>query len=38
MVEIVDACLEPAQADRPSVEELAGRLARVSGLDPRATL
>ena len=38
MVEIVDACLEPAQADRPSVEELAGGLARVSGLDPRETL
>jgi serine/threonine protein kinase len=38
IVEIVDACLEPAQADRPSVEELAGGLARVSGLDPRETL
>ena len=38
IVEIVDACLEPARADRPSVEELAGGLARVSGLDPRETL
>ncbi|HZK50588.1 MAG TPA: hypothetical protein VFD47_03370, partial [Actinomycetota bacterium] len=37
VVDIVDACLEPAQADRPNVEELADRLARVSGVNPRET-
>ena len=35
VVEIIDACLEPAQADRPSVEVLADRLARASGVNPR---
>ncbi|MGH2749999.1 MAG: serine/threonine-protein kinase [Actinomycetota bacterium] len=35
-VEIFDACLEPSQADRPSVAELAERLAQAWGADPRA--
>jgi len=38
VVAIVDACLEPAQSDRPSVEELADALARASGFDPRETV
>jgi serine/threonine protein kinase len=38
VVEIVDACLESAQRDRPRVEELADALARVSGIDPRETV
>ncbi|CAN5515793.1 hypothetical protein BH20ACT23_BH20ACT23_19180 [soil metagenome] len=38
VVEIVDACLEPAQAERPSVEELADRLARAAGVNPRGAL
>jgi len=38
IIEIVDACLEPAQRDRPSVEGLAAALARASGIDPRETV
>ena len=38
VIEIVDACLEPAPRDRPSVGELAGALARASGIDPRETV
>jgi len=38
VVAIVDACLEPAQSDRPSVEALADALARASGIDPRETV
>ncbi len=37
VVEIIDACLEPAQVDRPSVEELADRLAHASGVNPSKT-
>jgi serine/threonine protein kinase len=33
--DVVDACLEPDPARRPSVEELAEKLARAWGLDPR---
>jgi eukaryotic-like serine/threonine-protein kinase len=38
VVDIVDACLEPTQSDRPTVEELADALARASGIDPRETV
>ena len=35
LAELIDACLEPAPADRPSVTELTDRLARVASVDPR---
>jgi len=35
LAELVDACLQPGPADRPSVEELAEKLARAWGVDPR---
>ena len=38
VVAIIDACLEPAQKDRPSVEGLAAALSRASGIDPRETV
>ena len=38
VVEIIDSCLEPAQADRPSVQELADGLVRASGLNPKWSL
>jgi len=38
VVAIVDACLEPALGDRPTVEELADALERASGIDPRETV
>jgi serine/threonine protein kinase len=38
VVDIVDACLAPAQSDRPTIEELAGALARASGIDPRESV
>jgi eukaryotic-like serine/threonine-protein kinase len=37
MVEIIDACLEPEPKDRPTVQELGERLARVAGVDPRVS-
>ncbi|MGH2699020.1 MAG: serine/threonine-protein kinase [Actinomycetota bacterium] len=37
LVEIIDACLEPEPRNRPTVQELAERLARVAGVDPRAS-
>jgi len=38
VVELVDACLAPAQRDRPTVEEVAEALARASGIDVRETV
>jgi serine/threonine protein kinase len=38
VVDIVDACLAPAQRDRPTIEALAGALARASGIDPRESV
>jgi eukaryotic-like serine/threonine-protein kinase len=35
IVEIIDSCLEPEPRDRPGVDELATRLARAAGVDPR---
>lgn len=35
LVALVDACLAPAQADRPTVEELGDALARAAGVDPK---
>lgn len=37
LTEVVDACLEPDPAHRPTVEELAEKLARAGGVDPRET-
>ena len=34
-VEIIDSCLAPGQADRPTLEEVAAGLARAAGVDPR---
>jgi len=37
LADVVDACLEPDPAHRPSVEELAEKLASALGVDPRET-
>lgn len=35
-VALVDACLEPAQTDRPGLAEIMSSLAEAGGIDPRA--
>jgi len=35
IAQVIDACLEPVPSDRPRVEEVALRLARAGGVNPR---